>query len=84
MINPNVFIEETLLLWHDGPKCNESTDAYNLVLLLNTLDGAYTGVANGMMEDDIAAGLAQIPYGTVMTEEYTGNDVIMTMLTLVM
>ena len=31
-----------------------------------------------MMEDDIAAGLAQIPYGTVMTEEYTGNDVIMT------
>ena len=78
VINPNVFIEgnSAFMALMDPNAINESGDAYNLVL--SSLDGAYTGVANGMMEDDIAAGLAQIPYGTVMTEEYTGNDVIMT------
>ena len=78
VINPNVFIEgnSAFMALMDPNAINESADAYNLVL--SSLDGAYTGVANGMMEDDIAAGLAQIPYGTVMTEEYTGNDVIMT------
>ncbi len=78
VMNPNVFIDgnsayEALM---NPNAINESVLEYDLILM--ALDGAYTEEANGMIEDDIAAGLAQIPYGTVMPEEYTGNDVIMT------
>ena len=78
VINPNVFIEgnSAFMALMNPDAINESGDAYDLVL--SSLDGAYTEAVNGMMEDDIAAGLAQIPYGTVMPEEYEGNDVIMT------
>lgn len=78
VMNPNVFIEQNsaFIALMDPNAIDESADAYDLVLL--SLDGTYTEVANGIMEDDIAAGLAQIPYGTVMPEEYSGNDVIMT------
>ena len=78
VMNPNVFIEgnSAFIALMDPDAIDESADAYDLVLL--SLDGTYTEVANGIMEDDIAAGLAQIPYGTVMPEEYSGNDVIMT------
>ena len=78
VMNPNVFIEgnSAFMALMNPNAINESADAYGLVL--SSLDGAYTEEANGLMEDDIAAGLAQIPYGTVMPEEYLGNDVIMT------
>lgn len=78
VMNPNVFIEgnSAFMALMDPNAINESADAYGLVL--SSLDGAYTETANGIMEDDIASGLAQIPYGTVMPEEYAGNDVIMT------
>ena len=78
VMNPNVFIEgnSALMALSEPNAIDESADAYDLVL--SSLDGAYTETANGIMEDDIASGLAQIPYGTVMPEEYAGNDVIMT------
>lgn len=78
VINPNVFIEgsSAFIALMNPNAIDESADAYDLVL--SSLDGAYTEVANGIMEDDIAAGLAEIPYGTVIPEEYAGNDVIMT------
>lgn len=78
VMNPNVFIEgsSAFIALMDPNAINESADAYSLVL--SSLDGAYTAAENGMMEDDIAAGLAEIPYGTIIPNEYTGNDVIMT------
>ena len=77
VMNPNVFIDPTSAFMALTNPMNVNVDLANSQLgLLDAVEMGGNG--NGSPLDEMAAGLAQIPYGTVMPNEYSGSDILMT------
>lgn len=73
VMNPNVFIDYTSAV-NALEQENAIDENFFYFSLLNALDAN----GNEKISDELAAMMAEIPYGTVLPNEYSENDVIMT------